>query len=81
MNLVKNDEEYDADAPQAEAEAEYTLEYPARCPHCKKEVEALSAARLLRTRVNFTSTLPRRGHVILCPKCATIIAAELVGFA
>ncbi|MDA1094068.1 MAG: hypothetical protein O3A25_12485 [Acidobacteria bacterium] len=79
--MVQNDTERGESAPRAEAEAEYTLEYPARCPHCKAEVEALSVARLLRTRVNFTSTLPRRGHVISCPKCATIIAAELVGFA
>ena len=61
------------------AEAEYTLEYPALCPHCQAEVQVVRVARLLRTRVNFTSTLPRRGHVISCSKCNTIIAAELLG--
>jgi len=64
-----------------QSEAEYTLEYPARCPHCAVELEALRVARLLRTRVNFTSALPRRGHVISYPECTTIIAAGLVGFA
>ncbi len=76
--MVLKEEPHD---PARQAEAEYTLEYPARCPHCAAELEALRVARLLRTRVNFTSTLPRRGHVISCPECATIIAAELVGFA
>ena len=62
-------------------EAEYTLEYPVRCPNCREELEAVNVVRLLRTRVNFTSTLPRRGHVIACPQCDTIISAELLGFA
>jgi hypothetical protein len=77
-NVVENEA---SDDPSRQSEAEYTLEYPARCPHCAAELEALRVARLLRTRVNFTSTLPRRGHVISCPECSTIIAAELVGFA
>ena len=64
-----------------ESEAEYTLEYAARCPYCRKEIEVVNVARLLRTRINFTSTLPRRGHVIACSKCNTIISAELLGFA
>ncbi len=62
-------------------QAEYTLEYAARCPHCREEVELLHVARLLRTRVNFTSNLPRRGHFISCPQCHTIISADLLGFA
>ncbi len=60
-----------------EAEAEYTLEYAARCSHCREEVDVVNVARLLRTRVNFTSTLPRRGHVVACPKCNAIISANL----
>ncbi len=67
-------------ASDREAEAEYTLEYPARCPHCEADLEMLRVARLLRTRVNFTSTLPRRGHVLACPECRKILSAEL-GFA
>jgi hypothetical protein len=35
--------------------------------------------RLLRSRVNFTSTLPRRGYVIVCPHCQAILPAELRG--
>lgn len=58
-------------------EAEYTLEYPATCPHCREEINVVNVARLLRTRVNFTSTLPRRGNVVACPKCNTIISAAL----
>lgn len=64
-----------------EAEAEYTLEYPVKCPWCGAELEVLKVVRLLRTRVNFTSTLPRRGRVIACPHCEKALSAELAGFA
>ena len=60
-------------------EAEYALESPQACPRCKKEVSSLQVVRLLRSKVNFTSTLPRRGHVIICPECRTILSAELGG--
>ena len=60
-----------------EAEAEYTLEYEARCPHCRKVLDVVLVARLLRTRVNFTSTLPRRGPVLACPECKCILSAGL----
>jgi len=62
-------------------EAEYTLEYPARCPGCQQELKRIQVVRLLRTRVNFTSTLPRRGRVLVCPRCRLILSAELAGFA
>jgi hypothetical protein len=55
------------------AEAEYTVEFPATCPHCREGIDVVNVARLLRTRVNFTSTLPRRGNVVACPKYNTII--------
>jgi hypothetical protein len=32
---------------------------------------------MLRTKVNFTSTLPRRGRVLACPKCLSVISGEL----
>lgn len=64
-----------------EAEAEYTLEYPVKCPWCGADLEVLKVVRLLRTRVNFTSTLPRRGRVIACPHCEKVLSAELAGFA
>jgi len=75
------------DGPEArvidehEMEAEYTLEYEATCPFCQREIRTLQVVRLLRSRVNFTSTLPRRGRVIVCPHCKKIISAELAGFA
>ncbi len=64
-----------------EMEAEYTLEYDATCPFCGETLKSLQVVRLLRSRVNFTSTLPRRGRVIVCPECKKIISAELAGFA
>jgi hypothetical protein len=64
----------------SEAEAEYTLEYPVKCPWCSSDLEVLKVVRLLRTRVNFTSTLPRRGRVIACPHCQKVVSAELSGF-
>ncbi len=64
-----------------EAEAEYTLENSVKCPHCEADLDVLKVVRLLRTRVNFTSTLPRRGRVLACPECQKIVSAELAGFA
>lgn len=59
------------------SEAEYTLEYACLCPHCQQSVQSVRVVRALRTRVNFTSTLPRRGRIIICPKCRKILTAEL----
>ena len=58
-------------------EAVYRLETPVKCPHCGETVSTLKAVRLLRDAVNFTSTLPRRGRVVACPKCQSILPAEL----
>lgn len=58
-----------------EAEAEYTLESPMGCPGCGRSVETVHVIRLLRTKVNFTSSLPRRGYVVICPKCKVAIPA------
>ena len=60
-------------------EAEYALESPLKCPHCKDVVATLQVVRLVRTRVNFISLLPRRGYVVACPACHQIISAELAG--
>ena len=60
-----------------DSEAEYTLEYAATCPRCGETIKTLSVIRLLRTRVNFVSTLPRRGRVLACPLCRTIVSGEL----
>ncbi len=61
----------------ADAEAEYTLESPVKCPGCGARVESVQVVRLLRTRVNFTSSLPRRGYVVVCPSCQTIVPAAV----
>ena len=60
-------------------EAEYTLEATASCPTCKQEIDTLLVVRLLRTRVNFTSALPRRGQVMLCSSCRSIVSGSLGG--
>jgi hypothetical protein len=57
----------------------YTLEAPARCPECEQEIRTLRVLRVLRTQVWFTSTLPRKGYVIVCPECERLLSAELSG--
>jgi len=64
-------------AVTVDAEAAYALEKAVRCPTCREEISELRVVRLLRTRVNFTSTLPRRGRVMACPKCAAVLSGEL----
>lgn len=71
-----------SDSPQTSSfEAEYTLESPLKCPECKAEISTIQVVRLIRTRVNFVSMLPRRGHVIVCPACRGILSAALGGLA
>ena len=60
---------------ETEAEAEYTLESAVVCSNCHEVVETVHVVRLLRTKVNFTSSLPRRGYVVVCPGCKTVIPA------
>jgi uncharacterized protein YbaR (Trm112 family) len=68
------------DAPATPSfEAEYALEFPLACPHCERSIASLQVVRLVRTRVNFVSFLPRRGYVIVCPLCHHILSAELGG--
>jgi DNA-binding response OmpR family regulator len=62
------------------ADAIYRLESPVRCPQCGETITTLKAVRLLRTQVNFTSTLPRRGRVLVCPGCLCVASAELTNF-
>lgn len=63
----------------ANVEAVFTLESPATCPACREQLETLGIVRLLRTRVNFVSSLPRRGQLMICPKCRTILGGALGG--
>lgn len=55
----------------------YGLEQSLRCPACKKEIDELFIIRLVRTRVNFMSSLPRSGRVLACPKCRAVLPGEL----
>jgi hypothetical protein len=57
----------------------YALEQPAKCPQCRESINTLKVVGLTRKEVAFTSTLPRKGRVIVCPKCSQIISAELAG--
>ncbi len=59
--------------------AVYTMESAARCPQCEKEIRTFRVLRVLRTQVSFTSTLPRKGYVVVCPECDQILSAELSG--
>jgi CheY-like chemotaxis protein len=65
---------------EAKSDAEYRLEFPVRCPACGERIETLKAIRLIRSQVNFTSTLPRRGRVLACPHCLAVVSAELSNF-
>jgi NMD protein affecting ribosome stability and mRNA decay len=64
---------------ETEIEAEFTLESPARCPQCGESIDEIQVVRILRTKVNFVSSLPRRGQVMICPKCRAIITGSLGG--
>ena len=61
------------------AGAVYSLEFPVQCPHCAMEINTFRVFRLLRSQVSFTSTLPRKGYVIVCPECERPISSELSG--
>jgi hypothetical protein len=63
----------------ADRGAVYTLEFPTTCPQCCSEISTVHVSRLLRTQVSFTSTLPRKGYIIVCPECSGILSAELSG--
>jgi hypothetical protein len=57
----------------------YTLDEPARCPHCREPIRSIKVLRLVRSQVPFISRLPRGGRVLVCPACEGILAAELSG--
>lgn len=64
-------------AESVEIEAEYQLERPVKCPSCRSTMHKFNVVRALRTKVNFTSNLPRRGCVILCPECEAVLSASI----
>ncbi len=55
----------------------YGLEHPVRCPACRKEIDRLFVVRLYRVRVNFVSSLPRSGRLLVCPRCRAVVPGEL----
>lgn len=61
----------------AEPAAVYGLEQPVRCPACGVEIDQLFVVRLYRARVNFVSSLPRSGRLLVCPKCRAVVPGEL----
>ena len=78
----------DLEAVKADAEeilgnwqgvAEYTLELPARCPHCREPIHSVRVVRMTRAKVQFTSTLPRNGRAFVCPQCERLLSLELSG--
>ena len=64
---------------EGQVEAEYTLESAASCPSCREQIETIQVVRLLRTKVNFVSGMPRRGQLLVCPKCHSVLAGSLGG--
>jgi hypothetical protein len=68
-------------SPPSAFDAEYVLETPLPCPRCQAELATVAVVRLARSKVNFVSMLPRRGHLIVCPACRTILGGDLGGIA
>lgn len=63
----------------ADVEAVFTLESTAVFPACRESLDTVGIVRLLRTRVNFVSSLPRRGQLMICPQCRTVLGGGLGG--
>ena len=61
----------------AEFEAVYALERAVKCPSCTATLRKLNVVRTLRSKVNFTSNLPRRGYVMTCPDCEVVLSANI----
>jgi DNA-directed RNA polymerase subunit RPC12/RpoP len=59
--------------------ATYTLEMAVRCPYCDESIRSIRIVGLSRSQVAFTSTLPRKGRVAVCPECDRILPVELSG--
>ncbi len=62
---------------KSEPAAVYGLEHGIVCPTCRAEIDELWAVRLFRARVNFMSSLPRSGRLLVCPKCRAPISGEM----
>jgi hypothetical protein len=81
MGDTHEEEAESSSAPDSSADwrgsARYSLERSLICPHCHELMQSIKVIRLVRSQVPFTSTLPRRGRVLTCPGCDTILSAEL----
>lgn len=55
----------------------YGLEQPVCCPTCRRELDRLHVVRLYRAQVEFVSSLPRSGRLLVCPHCRTPVPGEL----
>ena len=79
----EEDEVYNLEASGEEIPTEweggavYTLEFAARCPHCRELIRSLRVLRLKRSQVSFTSPLPRGGRALVCTSCRGIISADV----
>ena len=62
---------------ELEFEAEYQLESAVKCTQCAQDYETVKVVRLLRKKVNFTSSLPRRGYLVVCPNCHAAVPAVI----
>ena len=62
---------------EIEVEAQYALESQVKCRACSEMLQTVHVVRMLRTKVNFTSSLSRRGYTVICPSCRTIITAAI----
>ena len=69
----------DAIPTEWQSTSSYTLDAPVGCPHCHERITSVRIVGLTRSQVSFTSTLPRKGRVIVCPECEHILTAELSG--
>ena len=62
-----------------QSSATYNLEMSVRCPHCDEAIRTIRIVGLSRSAVAFTSTLPRKGRIAVCPECDRILPVELSG--
>lgn len=76
MDMTENTIEREREQT-AEIEAQYALEAPARCHHCNETLTEVHVIRMLRTKVNFTSSLSRRGYAVICPSCRGFLPASI----
>ena len=81
---TEGDDVYELSATEAaepawQSTAMYTLELPVRCPHCDEAISTIRIVGLIRSQVAFTSTLPRKGRVAVCPECDRMLPVELSG--